>query len=285
MYILNLKYHMYKKNNMILINNEVDNSLACAINLNNINFTKLEKVLYTGFDKEVIDITNEQRYAIQILEKYPKLFDSNNTEDECIMKSYLRNHIITFRSSFIRKDPYFKIEDFINKYKTTNCKTRVALITKDNRFDFLLKMLSSLPIIDFEYIDYKSIKEVNLKSFEFIVIEDTLISELKEVENLNTAIISINVDKDNISVGPLIFSEKFNIPESNHLNEEIFDIGIGEQSLIFFFVERIIFITTLKLYNEINVDIMLPIRNVFTINKQTLQGKSEYVLLVPKQSY
>ena len=217
MYILNLKNHIFKNNNMILINNEVDNHLTCAINLNDIRFTVLEKILYTGFKREENKTTNEHRYAIQILEKYPQLFDANNTDAECSMKSYLRNHIITFKSSFITKAPYFKIEDFINKYKITNCKSRVAFISKDSRFDFLSKMLNSLPIIDFEYIDYNSIKDENLKSFDFIIIEAPYINRLKEVQNLNTAIISINVDKDNILVGPLVLSEKFNIPESDYL--------------------------------------------------------------------
>lgn len=281
MYILKLKYFIYNTENMILIKSEFDNILACAISLNNIDFHKFEKIMYEGFNDDIYKSTLEERYVLKVLEKYPHLFDSNNTEEECLIKSYIRNNLITYKESFISDGHFIKVDNFINNYKINMHKPRVALISTD-RLNHLSEMLSTLPIISFESVDINLDQKNDLSSFDFIIIDKLFMSEVKGLEDLKVPVLPVDVDKYNLFIGPLVFTEKHDIPSYDHYNDRLFNIKISDQSLLFFFIERIIFIVTLKLYNEIKMDVMLPVRNILTINKKTLEGKSSHVLLYPK---
>lgn len=282
MYILNLKYFIYNTENIILIKNEFDNTLACAISLNNIDFHKFEKIMYEGFNEDIYKLTLEERYVLKVLEKYPHLFDSNNTEEECLIKSYIRNNLVTYKDSFISNGHFVKVDNFISNYRINMHKPRVALISTD-RLNHLSEMLSRLPIISFESVDIDLDHKNDLSSFDFIIIDKLFMSEVKELEDLKVPILPVDVDKYNFFIGPLVFTEKHAIPSYDYYNDRLFNIKISDQSLLFFFIERIIFIVTLKLYNEIKMDVMLPIRNILTINKKTLEGKSSHILLYPKE--
>lgn len=282
MYTLNLKYFIYNTNDIIYIKDEFDNKLVCAISLGNINFSKFETIMYKGFDEDIDSKTVEGKAVISIFGKYPLMFDKC-TSEECSMRSYIRNNLITFKESFITKDHFIKIQKVLDDVLNTNKKPKIAFVGLE-KFNHLIDMLEHVPIIDTEIISINNISKCDLNEFNCIIINEAFINNIKEIRDLKCPVISINVDKDKIDIGPIIFTENFEIPDFEEINDELYEIKFSDQGLVFFFIERILFVVVMDLYNEINIDMKLPIRNKLTIDKKSLAGKSEYIFIKPKNN-
>ncbi|MFJ7936224.1 hypothetical protein [Sporosarcina sp. NPDC096371] len=284
MYILKHHYVLVDNKGILSIKNELEGDVICAFKSEELQFERLEKILYTGFSENDFSANHakEYHYVLTIKKKFPKLFDFCQTVDEKNVKISIRKNFSTFRSAFISNKHFNKVERFIERYAATSEKFKVLLIAGEDRFNHLYHLLEQVAYVDVDKLSRQDANNLVEHPYELVIVDLVDYDLFSDAEHDKSRLLIINIDQNNIEVGPIIFNEQFLLPKLELASTDNFSVQMSEEALLFFFVQRILFIVLFELYNEIMEDIGLPLRNKFTINKLTLEGSSTPVVLYPK---
>lgn len=284
MFQLKHRYTLHDSQGIISLTDDIDRQVILAFKKRDFDFLLLEKWMYTGFtgEKREADTSTELLYALNIHHKYPELFHHSSLREDSDLHALIRKNLMTFKDVFMTKRHYHKVDEFLRRYEATRKKHKLLFVAKNEKFDELHRLLQDLVYLEVNKISEEEGVEVNLNDYDFLLIDIHDYQDIHRLKNLEIPVLIINYNHDTIEIGPLIFSDRFEFPKLEEGSSEDFFIQSAEESLIFYFVQRIAFIVLFELFNEIQEDISIPMRNKLIINKTNLEGTSEHISLHPK---
>ncbi|MDA1526720.1 hypothetical protein PDJ99_26735, partial [Bacillus cereus] len=210
------------------------------------------------------------------------IFTCNSTQEAEICIA-VRQNLLTMKDVFISSRSFEKTFQYLGEYIEGKRSSKVLLITSEDKYKSLFKMLKEISFIEIEKndkVDFES-----LQDYGIVMSDLTHYESLQQMEHLKTKVLVFDVDKENIEVGPIVFTETFILPKLEFKKQSLSSIQFSDEALLFFFIQRILFINAFELYNEIAENIQVPIRSQLSINKLTLEGYSKNIILYPKTEY
>lgn len=284
MFQLKHRYSLHDSQGIISLTDDVDRQVILAFKKQDFEFLVLEKWVYTGFTGEIseAETSTELLYALNIHHKYPELFHQCSSKEDSDLHALIRKNLMTFKDVFMTKRHYDKVDEFLRRYEATREKHKLLFISKNDKFDELYRLLQGLVYLEVNKVSEEEEEDVHLHEYDFLLIDIHDYQDIHRLKNLEIPVLIINYNHDTIEIGPLIFSDRFEFPKLEEGSSEDFFIQAAEESLIFYFVQRIAFIVLFELFNEIQEDISIPMRNKLIINKTNLEGTSEHISLHPK---
>lgn len=285
MYMLKQKYFLTENNSVITIEDIIAKKIVCAFRAKQLNYNILEKLFYMGIGKEFVysKEIKEHYFVKQVQKKYPELFYFCNSTQEAEICIAVRQNLLTMKDVFISSRSFEKTFQYLGEYIEGKRSSKVLLITSEDKYKSLFKMLKEISFIEIEKndkVDFES-----LQDYGIVMSDLTHYESLQQMEHLKTKVLVFDVDKENIEVGPIVFTETFILPKLEFKKQSLSSIQFSDEALLFFFIQRILFINAFELYNEISENIQVPIRSQLSINKLTLEGYSKNIILYPKTEY
>ncbi|PEA52778.1 hypothetical protein CON64_21615 [Bacillus pseudomycoides] len=285
MYMLKQKYFLAENNGVITIEDIVDKKIVCAFRAKQLNCNILEKLFYMGIGEEFVysKEIKEHYFVTQVQKKYPELFYFCNSTKEANICIAVRQNLLTMKDVFISSRSFEKIFQYLGEYIEGKRESKVLLITSEDKYKSLFQMLKEISFIEIEKTNKMDL--ASLQDYAIVMSDLAYYESLQTMEQLKTKVLVFDVDKENIEVGPVVFTETFVLPKLEFKKQSLSSIQFSDEALLFFFIQRILFINAFELYNEIAENVQVPIRSQLSINKLTLEGYSKNVVLYPKTEY
>ena len=110
--------------------------------------------------------------------------------------------------------------------------SKVLLITSEDKYKSLFKMLKEISFIEIEKndkVDFES-----LQDYGIVMSDLTHYESLQQMEHLKTKVLVFDVDKENIEVGPIVFTETFILPKLEFKKQSLSSIQFSDEALLFF---------------------------------------------------
>lgn len=277
MYLLNHKFQVVKETDIIIIKNSITNKSIVTFKDKGIDFEKFRQLIYYGQYKDM-EYSLEFAELNQLVKAFPASFTFCSESKMNSLFAIIRQYTEFLLSSFIsadRLESYLNyVEEIINEKKA--CDVYFSL---DSSLPFLSEMLSKIPFLNIT----NEKDDIAKKKY------DITITEVKKYEyeelllEKSEDILFLNLNHSSIEIGPLVFASKFKIPNMKFdLDNSDTNVLKHEESLLYFFLEKILYIYFFNLYDKINTIDFFPSRSRICIDRRSLQGHGELVPMYPK---
>ncbi|WP_379162601.1 hypothetical protein [Paenibacillus sp. sgz5001063] len=276
MYYLNHKFQIIKEANIIIIKNCISNKALVTFEDKGIDLDKFKQIMYYGQNKDM-DHSIESSEMNQLIDSLPSSFtfcSDDRTKSLFVLIRQYTEFLLPSIISVDRLEMYLNdVEEIIKEKKT--CEVYLSL---DNSLPYISKFLSEIPFINITNEEDDDIK----KNYDIVITKVREYEQDKLWIDKSEHILFLNLNQSNIEIGPLVFASKFKIP-----NIEIESVKATthvlkhEELLIYFFLERILYIYFFKLYDKTNKIDFFPTRSRICIDRMNLHGHSELVTMYP----
>ncbi|WP_096437920.1 hypothetical protein [Alteribacter populi] len=281
MYFLNHRYRIKRYKNIFFIEDSHANERLLAFKIKDFDFNKLKRLMYFG-TPILASVNKEEQVAQKIIQNYKDCFTICESKQQQCLFLYIREYTNFFRSAFISNSHYQEYIDDIETFIKANRKMRLVLAL-NGRYSYLQHALIENPVFDTTIVnDDKSLHEK--PPYDLIITESFGIKRDEVWQDQTRGILFLNSDTEKLSIGPLVFTSKFEIPDLSSEENSASGILPQEEQLIHFFIERILFIYTFKLNDKLNKDCCLPVRHRLILSRLNLQGYSQLVTLYPRDT-
>jgi len=276
MYYLNHKFQIIKEANIIILKNCISNNALVAFKDKGINLDKFKQIMYYGQNKDMDD-SIESSEMNQLIDSFPSSFtfcSDNRTKSLFVFIRQYSEFLLPAIISVDRLEMYLNYVEEIVKEKKT-CEVYLSL---DNSLPYLSKSLSEIPFLNITNEEDDAIK----KNYDIVIRKIRKYEQDKLWTEKSDHILFLNINQSSIEIGPLVFASKFKIPniefESDKATTHVLK---NEESLIYFFLERILYIYFFELYDKIDQIDFFPTRSKICIDRMNLHGYGELVPMYP----
>src|SRR5690625_282245 len=275
---LNHKFQIVKEANINIIKNCISNNALVAFENSEIDLDKFRKIMYYGKSDDT-DGSLESLQMDELIESFPFAFTSCSDNRMKSLFIFIRQYTELFLPAIISGDLFEKyinrVEEIIKEKKI--CDVYLSL---GNSLPYLSKLLSEIPFLNIT----KENDEYQKSKYDIVITKARDYEKDKLWVEKSERVLFLNMNQSNIEIGPLVFASKFQIPriEFESFNSST-DLLKQEESLICFFLERILYISFFELYDKINGIEFFPTRSRICIDRLNLHGYSELVPMYPIQ--
>ncbi len=276
MYYLNHKFQIIKEADIIILKNCISNNALVTFKDNGINFDKFKQIMYYGQNNERDNLI-ETSVMNQLIDRFPSSFtvcSDNRTKSLFVFIRQYSEFILPAIISADRLEMYLNcVEEIIKKKKTFG-----MYLSLDNSLPYLSELLSKIPFLNIinEGDDIKG------KKYDIVITKVRGDEQNKLWAEKSEQILFLNINQSSIEIGPLVVASKFKIPniiiESDKTTIHVLK---NEELLIYFFLERILFISFFQLYDKTDRIDFFPTRSKICIDRMNLHGYSELVPMYP----
>lgn len=259
----------YTKKLFVIMNTE-ESKVEMAFKVKECNIEEVLHLLYSGFDDEACS-NSEEKLCVYLLKKQRYLFHESSKDEELTLFRMMRKYTEIYR-------------------KKLNPESKVSY------FSSVRKVLSEGKLLNVSFALNRSLKglEEKLKRNSLIKTDGTGNGvETEEFDLLITNsidgidagkyyqnILFIGNQNDQIVIGPLVHSDKFEIPILEY--KEMSGFLDSEIDLVAFFVERFLFVIITDLYDKAGSLPYLPNRYRLLLHRAELTMQTEEQILTPK---
>lgn len=279
MNFLNHKFQVVKEANIIIIKNCISNNALVAFEDKGLNFDKFKEILYYGKNNEE-DKSLESSEMKRLIKSFPFGFTSVTNDRMNSLFIYIRQYTEFFLPSMLSND---LLEKYINRVEEiiSNEKKCNVFLSLDSSYPYLSKLISEIPYLNVIIKDDDSLQN----KYDLVIAKGKNFDQDKLWADLGERILFLNVNQKNIEIGPLVFSSKFEIPDIKfELFKEHVQVLKQEELLVYFFLERILYINFFELYDKISGIDFFPTRSRICIDRLNLHGHGELVPMYPFQN-
>lgn len=276
MYYLNHKFQIVKEANIIIIKNCISNNELVAFKDKGIDLDKFKQIMYYGHNKDM-DHSIESLEMNQLIDSFTSSFTFCSDDRTKSLFVLIRQYTEFFLPAIIsvnQLEMYLNyVEEIIKEKKT--CEVYLSL---DNSLSYVSKFLSEIPFVNITNEEDDGIK----KNYDIVITKVRKHGQDNLWIGKSEQILFLNINQSSIEIGPLVFTSKFKIP-----NIEIESVKSTahvlkhEELLIYFFLERILYIYFFKLYDKTNQIDFFPTRSRICIDRMNLHGYGELVPMYP----
>ncbi|WP_239772964.1 MULTISPECIES: hypothetical protein [Mammaliicoccus] len=280
MYFLTHKFQIIKEADIIIVKNCISNTALFSFKDTDIDFSIFKKIMYYGKKSDTKD-SIESLKMNELINVFPFAFIftcENRIKSLIIFIRKYNDLILPAIISEYNIERYIqKIEDIIKENKTFD-----VYLSLDNSLTYLPKLLTEIPFLNI----------INKKDGYIGSKYDLTISEVDTYEKNNLwskkseFVLFVDTSQKNIEIGPLVFTSKFQIPKMK-VNKTKSNIKMLQQEelLVFFFLERILYILFFELYDKISGIEFFPTRSSICIDRLNLHGHGKLMTMYPLQDF
>lgn len=275
---LNHKFQIVKEADIIIIKNCISNNALVAFNDSGIDFDKFKQTMYYGKSDDT-DGSLESLEMDKLINSFPFGFTSCSDNRMKSLFIFIRQYTEFFLPAIISGD---LLEKYINRVEEIIKDKKICdvYLSLGNSFPYLSKLLSDIPFLNVT----KENDDTKKNKYDIVITKGRDYEKDKQWVEKSERILFLNTNQSNIEIGPLVFASKFKIPNieyesfntSKHLLKQ-------EESLICFFLERILYINFFELYDKINGIEFFPTRSRICIDRLNLHGYGKLVPMYPIQ--
>lgn len=276
MYYLNHKFQITKEADIIILKNCISNNALVTFKDNGINFDKFKQIMYYGQNNEKNNII-ETSVMNQLIDQFPSSFtvcSDNRTKSLFVFIRQYSEFILPAIISVDRLEMYLNyVEEIIKKKITFD-----MYLSLDNSLPYLSKLLSQIPFLNTTNEEDDTKKE----KYDIVITKTRGYKQDKLWAEKSDQILFLNINQNSIEIGPLVVASKFKIPNIKlESDKTTIHVLKNEELLIYFFLERILFIYFFELYDKIDKIDFFPTRSKICIDRMNLRGNSELVPMYP----
>lgn len=275
MYYLNHKFQIIKEADIIILKNCISNNSLAAFQDKGMDFDKFKQIMYYG-QNQGMDDSIESSEMNQLIDTFPSDFtfcSDNRTKSLFVLIRQYTEFLLPAIISADRLELYLNYVEKIMKEKKT-CDVYLSL---DNSFPYISKSLSEIP-----FLNITNEEEVIKKNYDMVITKVRGYEQDKLWREKSEHILFLNINQSSIEIGPLVFASKFQIPNIEIKSDKAATHVLkNEESLVSFFLERILYIYFFELYDKINQIDFFPTRSKLCINRMNLHGYGEMVPMYP----
>lgn len=276
MYFLNHKFQVVREANIIIIKDCITDKAIVTFEDKGIDIDKFKQNLYYG-QKEDTDHSLESSEINWLIESFPSCFTYCSDDRTKSLFVLIRKYTEFFLPVIIsadRLEMYLNyIEEIVKEKKY--CEVYLAL---NDSFPQLTKLLSEIPFVNVTNQEEDDSK----KTYDIIITKVRGYEQDKLWVEKSKQILFLNVNQESIEIGPYVFASKFKVPDIEagtfQSNKPVLQ---DEEFLIYFFLERILYISYFKLYDKTDQIEFFPSRSRICIDRMSLQGFGELVTMYP----
>lgn len=258
---LSLRYHLKTYDNIFVVQDGINSNPVVAFKANDCEFNKFKEILYFGDSKKLVNIFKDNSF----------FKDYNQNLDTL---KIVRNYTELLRPFFISENKFLEYVNYAESIIIERKKFTINWFL-NNEYNELKELISKLPFID--VIE----KESGYKC-DILIGKPRDISNIDNIDNLTNHILYVENSDDTIDIGPIIDLSKYQIPNFNLNKNNKISIMHNEQMLMYFFIERILYIQLFGINNKIKKNEFFPSRSKICINRVSMGGHSDVVNLRPK---
>lgn len=276
MNFLNHKFQIVNEANIIIVKDCISNKAIVTFEDKGMDIDKFKQIMYYGQNEDMNDYI-ESSEMNQLIESNPSCFTSCSDDRTKSLFVLIRKYTEFFLPVIISADQLERylsyVEEIIKEKK--NCEVYLSL---DNSLTNLTKFLSEIPFVNVTNQEEEDIK----KHYDIVITKVRGHEQDKLWVEKSEQILFLNINQDSIEIGPFVFASKFKVPN--------IDVGIiqstkpvlqNEEFLIYFFLERILYISFFKLYDKTNKIDFFPSRSRICIDRMNLHGHGKLVTMYP----
>ncbi|RLL42888.1 hypothetical protein D8M04_15175 [Oceanobacillus piezotolerans] len=278
MYLLNHQYEIKVFENIMFVHDSISDEVKFAFEIYNLDKGKLKKLFYFGLEK-TISFHREEQIVQKVVQRYPNYFTNcNDLKRNCFR--LIREYTELFRYEFIStqhfSDYLKEVEVFLKRKK------RMKLLFDIEGYEYIKQAFQNNPLMEITGVQGEVLNDTQ-ETFDVIITEPNGEREDRKWLERAEAIMFLNTDSKKIAIGPLIYVKKFQIP--SFANEEPKEYPIileQEQHLLYYFIERILYIYAFNLNQKLLKDTCIPVRHSLILDRVDLKGYSKTVTIYPR---
>jgi hypothetical protein len=274
---LNHKFQIVKEADIIIIKNCISNSALVAFKDSGIDLDKFKQSMYYGQSDDT-DGSLESLEKDKLINSFPFAFTYCSEERMKSLFNFIRQYTEFFLSAIISSDLF---EEYINRVEEIIKDKKVfdVYLSLGNSFPNLSKLLSEMPFLNI----ISENDDIKKDRYDIVITKGKDYEKNKLGLQKSERILFLNMTQSNIEIGPLVFASKFKIPniDFESINTPSTDILKQEESLICFFLERILYINFFELYDKTSGIEFFPTRSRICIDRMNLHGYGELVPMYP----
>ncbi|MCK6258794.1 hypothetical protein LCY76_19690 [Fictibacillus sp. KIGAM418] len=279
MNFLNHKFQIVKEANIIIIKNSISNSALVTFKDNGIDLDKFKQIMYYGQSDET-DGSLESLEMDKLINSFPFGFTSCSDNRMKSLFKFIRQYTEFFLPVMISRDLF---EEYINRVEEIIIDKKIfdVYLSLGNSLPHLSKLLSEIPFLNVT----EENDDIKKDKYDIVITKGRDYEKDKLWVQKSERILFLNVTQSKIEIGPLVFASKFIIPniEFESINTSSTHILKQEESLICFFLERILYINFFELYDKTSGIEFFPTRSRICIDRMNLHGYGELVPMYPIQ--
>ena len=273
MWILKLQGTLQERGGIITLEDSLSKTVEGAVRKGDLDYVRLRRLLYEGFEGHAADRSAEQQYAEGFLEKFPALFTECGQGWPRSLRAAVRSDFDLFRNHFLTGRPFIRAERLIAHLLGEQAPFRVGSTLDPERFGRLSGELKQIP-----YVRLETVQEESAGQFDALLLDRS--RPAAGVGRMTDRVMFLHLGRRRIEIGPLLFTDRFEIPEGEPAGDPS-PGSPGEEALMYAFVRRILFIVLFGFYDELSENVGLPLRTRLSIDRITLEARAEPVAIRP----
>lgn len=274
MFIMRPAVGLYDRGGLVTIENSEKGTVEAAVRKGELNFLRFSMLLNQGFSGQAAEQSREYAYAKAFLNKFPGLFMECRSERERAMLSAVRSDLEVFRNLFLTGRPFGRIEQTVRDFAENGSGFRIWFAADPERFPQLRTMLGKIPYLQ---VDTKK----TAGSYDAVILESSETVRRDDARAASERVLFMDLTGSRIEVGPLILTDRFQMPDSLEQAADLPQESPGEAALLYFFIRRILFAVLYGLEEDLSEDVGLPLRSRLLIDRVSLEGRAEPVVTRP----
>lgn len=276
MYFLKHKFQIVKEANIVIIKNCITNNALVSFEDVGIDLDRFQQIIYYGQSSD----KNESIETLEmnkLISSFPDDFISTSDNRIKSLIRLIRQYTEFLLPTMISSESFEQYINIIDKIikEERICEVYLSL---DTSLPYISKLLSEIPFLSVT----KKGDEIKKKAYDIVIIEGINYEQNRLLVEKSEHILFLNLNQINIEIGPLVFASKFKVPniEFDSFNASA-QILKHEELLIYFFLEKILYITFFELYDKVNQIDFYPARSQICIDRLNLQGYGKLIPMYP----